>query len=175
MNNRRSFTILEVMIALVILSLIGVLSAVQVKKLIDAHRFEGEISHLFIALQEAQVLAATYQTDIALDIFSKNGQLHYRFASDEPFRGHQFNNRDIPLSHSAKLMFKESKVNRLHLDIYSGGRIEPRGILAFHQTQEEDSKALWFDLQYGYLIKYAYHKPLSIKQQPLPVKPKKSD
>ena len=168
--SRRAFTLLEMMIALVILSLIGAFSAVQVKKLIDAHRFESEISNLFIALQQAQVLSATYQTDIAWDIYPKDGVLCYRFTTDEPFKPHQFENKEIFIPHIVKLTFKDAKTTRLHFDIYSGGRIEPRGLLAFHQTLEEESKALWFDLQYGHLLKYAYRKPVIVKQL-LPVKP----
>lgn len=171
MLNKRSFTLLEMMIALMILSFIGALSAVQVKKLIDAHRFESEVSNLFIALQEAQVLSATYQTDIALDIYSKDGTLMYRFTTDEPFKSHQFNSKEVSLPHMAKLMFKDAKATKLHFDIYSGGRIEPRGLLGFYQTMKEGSQSLWFDFQYGHLLKYAYRKPAQLTQQ-LPTKPK---
>lgn len=170
MLNKRSFTLLEMMIALVILSFIGALSAVQVKKLIDAHRFENEVSTLFIALQEAQVLSATYQTDIALDIYLKGGALAYRFTTDEPFKFHQFSSKEVSFPHTAKLMFKDAKASRLHFDIYSGGRIEPRGTLGFYQTTDEDSRSLWFDLQYGHLMKYAYRKPTPLKLQ-LPANP----
>ena len=167
---KRSFTLLEMMIALVILSFIGALTAFQVKKMIDTHRFESEVSNLFIALQEAQVLSATYQTDIALDIYLKGKTFTYRFTSDEPFTTHQFNSKEFSIPHTAKLMFKDAKTNQLHFDIYSGGRIEPRGILAFCQTAEEGSRSLWFDLQYGHLLKYVYHKPNLLKLQ-LPAKP----
>jgi type II secretory pathway pseudopilin PulG len=172
MKNKRSFTILEIMIALMVISIVGAVTAFQVKKLIDVHQFESGVSNLFIALQEAQVLSATYQTDISLDLFFKKGTLFYRFSTNEPFKPHQFYNKEVPLANTAKLMFKEAKVKQLHFDIYSGGRIEPRGILAFYQS-EEDGRSLWFDLQYGHLLKFAFHKPPLLKLQ-LPVKPKKT-
>src|SRR5579863_4018445 len=65
---RRAFTLLEIMIALALLCILGTVTAVQVKKMVDRHRFEAEVAGLFSALQEAQVLSATYQTDLALDI-----------------------------------------------------------------------------------------------------------
>jgi len=157
------------MVALAILSLIGALSAVHINKLISSHRFEGEISNLFIDLQEAQVLAATYQTDIALDIYRKERKLYYRFSTNEPFTAKRFNQKTKPLAHTDSIKFQGKKISQLHLDIFSG-RLEPQGILTFHQTSKEDSKKLWFDLQYGQRIKFSYHKPTLAKQQ-IPAQP----
>lgn len=170
--SKRAFTLLEIAIALVIISIIGALVSVQVKKLIDVHRFESEVANLFITLQDAQVLSAAYQTDISLDFsLNSDGALSYCFSSYEPFKSHQFNNQTVVLKHTKILKFNEAKQKSLHLDIFSGGRIEPRGILAFQQNAEGEGKALWFDLQYGQLLKFAYNKPLPMKQS-LPVKPK---
>jgi prepilin-type N-terminal cleavage/methylation domain-containing protein len=165
----RAFTLLEMMIGLVILSLVGALSAVHIKKLIDAHRFEKEVSNLFIALQEAQLLAAAYQTDIALDFYRENSKFSYRFSTDEPFVPRQFNRKSRSLFRTSVIQFQGKKINEFHLDIFSG-RVEPRGILEFFQTAEEDSHALWFDLQYGQLLKFSYRKPALVKQQ-IPAQP----
>jgi prepilin-type N-terminal cleavage/methylation domain-containing protein len=159
-----AFTLLEMMIALVILSLIGALSAIHIHKLINTHRFESEISHLFIHLQEAQLLALTYQTDIFLDIYREKGRFYYRFSTNEPFTAQQFNQEKNPLTHTASIKFQDKKINKLHLDIFSG-RLEPGGIFTFFQTPEEDSKMLWFDLQYGQLLRFSYRKPTLAKQQ----------
>jgi prepilin-type N-terminal cleavage/methylation domain-containing protein len=167
----RSFTLLEMTIVLAILSLIGAFSAIHITKLIGAHRFESEISHLFIVLQEAQVLSSVYKTDIALDISRQQGKLCYRFSTNEPFTFQQLNQKESALKQTASIGFKGKKISKLHIDIFSG-RIEPRGILAFFQTQEEDSRALWFDLQQGQLLKFSYRKPALPKQQ-IPSRPTK--
>ena len=169
MRIKRSFTLLEILIALMILSTIGAICSVQIKKLIDAHRFEQEVSTLFSALQEAQVLAATYQTDIALDIQSKKNQITYQFTTDEPFQQYPFNQKTIPLKHTAHATFQKAKTAQLHFDIYSGGRIEPCGILAFSGP---NSKTLWFDLQRSHLPKFAAYQPKPYSQKEIP-KPKK--
>jgi hypothetical protein len=161
---------LEMMVALAILSLIGGLVTVQVKKMIDTHRFEGEVADLFIALQEAQVFAATYQTDLALELSVKSGAVSYRFSTDEPLSPHQLKQGFVSMPHVASIRFQESKAAALHLDIYSGGRIEPRGTLGFYQTNNED-KSLWFDLQYGQLLKFHSRKPPQAKQR-VPARPK---
>ncbi|MBS0604732.1 MAG: type II secretion system protein [Verrucomicrobia bacterium] len=170
MTIKRAFTLLEMMIALVILSLIGALTAVQVKKLIDAHRFEGEVADLFIALQEAQVLSATYNTDLSLDLYLKEGKVFYRFSTDEPLSVQKLKRDPVSLAHTTELKFKDVKVTSLHLDIYSGGRIEPRGTLSFSQSSD-DGKKLWFDLQHGQLLKFSHRRPSVVKQQ-VPSPPK---
>jgi prepilin-type N-terminal cleavage/methylation domain-containing protein len=164
MDYKRLFTLLEIMIALVIISIIGALTAFQVKKMIDAHRFEAEVSDLFIALQEAQVLSAAYQTDLALDIFMEKGKPLYRFSTDEPLPPLKLKQSPVLLSHTAFFKFKDAKTPSLHFDIYSGGRIEPRGSLAFFQTLD-DGKVLWFDMQYGQLLKFSYRRPNLVKEQ----------
>lgn len=159
-----AFTLLEMMIALFILGLAASLIATQTKKLIDFHRFESEISHLFITLQEAQVLSSAYQTDISLDFYRKGGKLCYRFSTNEPFTKYQLDQKEKNLTNIYKIQFNDQKFKELHFDIFSG-RLEPRGILAFFQTQEDDGKRLWFDLQYGQLLKFSYQKPTLAKHQ----------
>jgi type II secretory pathway pseudopilin PulG len=159
MSNRRFFTLLELMIALMILTLIGALTSTQIKKLIDVHRFEQEVSTLFTTLQEAQILSATYRTDLSLDLTFSNNTLAYQITTDEPFTPFQLNQSPITLPHTARLQFNGKKATRLHFDIYSGGRIEPRGLLSLLQTTGEESKTLWIDLQHGSLLKLSHTKP----------------
>jgi prepilin-type N-terminal cleavage/methylation domain-containing protein len=158
----RTFTLLEMIVALVILSLIGALSAIPIKKLTDNHQFEEEVSHLFIALQEAQLLSSTYQTDIALEFYRVKQKLYYRFSTYEPFTSQQLNQTDQLLKKISTIQFQGKKINQCHFDIFSG-RIEPRGVLAFLLTSDEDSKSLWFDLQYGHLMKFSSRKPAPVK------------
>lgn len=160
-SKHRAFTLLEVMIALVILSIIGSVTAVQVKKMIDAHRFESEVTSLFISLQEAQVLSAAYQTDLALDIKNVGGKLSYQISTDEPFSETTLSTNIVNLPHVSAIKFNNASPPRLHFDVYSGGRIEPRGSLAFYQGE----KVLWLDLQRGHLMKFSYQKPNPVKQE----------
>lgn len=157
----RAFTLLEIMIALVILGVIGSITAVQVKKMIDVHRFESEVSALYICLQEAQVLSATYQTDLSLDIRKVGGKLTYQISSDEPFPKTICLAKATQLTHADTYKFNDTSPAHVHFDIYSGGRIEPRGTLAFSQGE----KSLWIDLQRGHLIKFSHKKPNLVKQE----------
>ena len=148
---KRAFTLLEMMVALFILTLVGTLVSVQVSKLIRAHRFEKEVSYLLTAIQEAQVLAVTYQTDIALDFRMEKGKLEYLFSSDEPFAKAIFHRQPVPLSVATSLHFNKKRAKTVHLDIYSSGTVEPQGVLTFSAGQEDGK----FDLDFsrGSLIK----------------------
>jgi prepilin-type N-terminal cleavage/methylation domain-containing protein len=170
MKIKRAFTLLEMMVVLAVLSAVGTLTTIYIKKLLTVHRFESEVSDLFIAIQEAQVLSSAFQTDLSLNFFQKKGILYYRISTDEPLLPRQLNQGDFPLAHTDSLHFKGAKVKKLHLDIFSGGRIEPGGILTFRQSEEEDAKELWFDLQHGHLLKFTYSKP-SLAKQLIPAKP----
>jgi type II secretory pathway pseudopilin PulG len=170
MRTNRSFTLLEIAIVLILLGFIGTLTAIQIKKLLDTHRFEREISQLYTALQEAQILSAVYQTDIAIDFFRKQETWYYCFSTDEPFPPQRLNQQTIALGKTARLCFNDSLASSCHFDVYSG-RIEPYGILRFQQTPEETSRTLFFDMQYGFLLKQSYTKPQLLKST-LPAKPK---
>ena len=157
------------MIALAVLGLIASFTAVQIKKLLDVHSFETSVSKLYSDLQDAQLLAASYQTDFVLDLYRKDGQWFYQLSTYEPFKPF------MKIPHEGKIdatriQFNGKSVEKLHFDLFSGC-VEPRGILAFFRTDEEDGQKLWLDLQYGHLIKFAHHKP-SMNKQELPAFPK---
>lgn len=149
-------------VALFILSIVGTLVGVQVSRLVKAHRFEKEISRLFTSLQEAQILAVTYQTDFSLDLFVEKGKLKYRFSSDEPLAKAVFSQEAVPFVFTTAVRFNNKKIKAQHLDIYSSGSVEPRGILAFGTN--DDGKELYFDLQQGALLKFCHQLPVVLKQ-----------
>ena len=134
------------------------LTAVPIKKLVDTHHFERQISELFISLQEAQVLSATYQTDIALDFFEEKGEIFYQFSTDEPLLFSHFSQEKRRLSQVALFKFKGKKASSLHCTLYAGGRFEPNGILSFFQTSKEGSRALYIDIG-GDRLTRLYHAP----------------
>ena len=157
------FTLLEVAIVLMIVGLIASVTGVQIKKMLDHHHFETEVSLLFTRLQEAQVLSAAYQTDLAFDLYVKEGKPVYRISTDEPFSKEILIQEPIPLLYTREVRFQKDKTQKLHFDIYAGGRIEPKGILGFHQAGEQEKK-LWLDLQCSHLMKLSHRLPAKVKE-----------
>lgn len=137
MGIKRTFTLLEMMIALMILSFIGAVTAVQIKKMISMHRFEAGVADLFLALQEAQILSATYQTDFSLDITCNGGKVDYRFSTDEPLSQYQYNQETKTIAYAHTCKFNNAKTATLHFDIYSGGESSPAGHWPFTPIQKK--------------------------------------
>jgi type II secretory pathway pseudopilin PulG len=164
-NRRRKlpFTLLEVAIVLMIVGFIAAVTGVQIKKMLDRHHFETEVSLLFTRLQEAQLLSAAYQTDLAVDLYVKGGKPMYCISTAEPFCKETLNQEVVPLLYTKEIKFKNNKAKKLHFDIYAGGRIEPGGILAFNQAGSQE-KTLWFDLQRSHLMKLSHRLPKGVKE-----------
>lgn len=174
MKVRRPFTLLEITLALCLLVLVATLTAVPIKKLVDTHHFERQVSELFISLQEAQVLSAAYQTDIALDFFEEKGELFYQFSTDEPLLDLHFNQKKVSLSQVAQLKFKNKKSPSLHLTLYAGGRLVPDGVLCFFHTLKEDPRVLYIDVGGSRLTQLCHTPPPLHPLQSLIQKPTKA-
>lgn len=150
----RAFTLLEVAIALAILMLIASVTGVQVKQLVDRHRFERHLLDLFAHLQEAQLFSCAYQTDLRLELFDEKGHIGYQFLTDEPLPESQLSQEKKELPLVKALFVNGVKQKQVHIDIYSGGRVAPSLLLSFSPSNRLDDRNLCFDLQYGHLMKF---------------------
>jgi prepilin-type N-terminal cleavage/methylation domain-containing protein len=133
---RRAFTLLEIMVVLTILSLIGTVVSWNIKKSIDHHRFQSEISDLLIAWQSAQALAVTYKTDFALEFYMQNHHFYYRFSTDEPLSPTIFSQAPVLLKHTHQLTVDKKKLENQRFEIYSTGCVEPQGVIRFSSSEE---------------------------------------
>jgi prepilin-type N-terminal cleavage/methylation domain-containing protein len=152
---RRAFTLLEIVIALALLSLIGTLVGVQTVQLLRTHRFASEIEQFFTSVREAQVLALNYTTDHAIDISLENGIVYYQITTDEPFSPQVLDQRKIACKQISQIFFDQRKEKKLHFAILSSGSIEPQGVLALCSEQERR----YIDLRGGTLVKCTATKP----------------
>ena len=129
----------------------------QIKKLVDNYRFEKEVQGLFMAWQEAQVLSAAHQTDFSVDIYRERKTFFYRFSTDEPLSKSLFSQKKQSLAHVKRVGFSAGEKGATHFTIYSGGRVEPRGVLTFYSmAAEEKGRALHIDLSRGHLLKFRH-------------------
>ncbi|MBI3237081.1 MAG: hypothetical protein HYZ48_05230 [Chlamydiales bacterium] len=83
---KQSFSLLEILIALALVTLIGGSIGWHVSRLISHHRFQAEAASLCLILQEAQFLSVIHQTECELHIYSEKGKLCYRLKTDEPLK-----------------------------------------------------------------------------------------
>ena len=131
----------------------------QLSKTLHSHRFQAEVGQLFISLQEAQVLALSYQTDLKLSIDKKKGEMGYRFSTLEPFPETLFLSKQINLKEIAKVTVNGKGVDKAEFDLFHTGLIEPRGVLCFFPKEGVGVSPLYVDFQGGHLLKFSYQKP----------------
>ena len=166
---KRSFTLLEILIALSLLGIMATLVGVQSVQMIRSHRFDRGISQLFTALQEAQALSLTYASDHALEIGCEKGTFFYQITTDEPFSSHLLDQKKIPLEGVKQLFFDKHKQQKLHFAILPSGSVEPTGVLQFSGDKETEKRFL--DLQGGTLLKCSRSAP-SYSKKKIPDKPR---
>ncbi len=166
---KRSFTLLEILIALCLLGIMATLVGVQSVQMIRSHRFDRGISQLFTALQEAQALSLTYASDHALEISCEKGTFFYQITTDEPFSPHLLDQKKIPLEGVKQLFFDKRKQQKLHFAILPSGSVEPTGVLQFGGDKETEKRFL--DLQGGTLLKCSRSAPSHSKKK-IPDKPR---
>lgn len=157
-KDRKSFTLLEIMVAICIFSMMASIGGWQIFRMISKYRFNNQVTDCFSFLQNAQSLALLYQTDVFFEIFLENDTYYYRIHSDEPFPP-SILNREKKQTLSAVKVCKYNKeyIKNKKWEISSNGLISPRGIIYF---AEQEKKGLWIDLQKGFLIKCAKEKPI---------------
>ena len=169
-KSRRSFTLIEIAIALFILSLAAGGIGWRVSRLISHHRFQSEAADICLALQEAQFISIIHETECELLIYPVKGKLVYQLKTAEPLA--VVNQKPRPLKESKFITLNDAKTPSATFNIRSSGRIEPTGVLGLHQSNpsEAELEGIWLDFQTPVQIKIMQEKPRKISLS-LPEKP----
>jgi prepilin-type N-terminal cleavage/methylation domain-containing protein len=157
---KRSFTLVEILIVIAILSLVGGGIGYQISRLINDHCFQSEAAAICSALQEAQFISVIHETECELLIYPEKGHLVYQLKTDEPLPA--IDQRPKPLKESRFITLNNAKAAHVCFKVLSSGRIEPTAVLGFHQKDpvEHQFQGLWLDLQTPVQIKLMHEKPI---------------
>ena len=157
-KDRKSFTLLEVMVAVCVFSMIASISGWQIFRMILEYRFNNQVADCLSSLQNAQSLALIYRTDLSFEIFLENDIYYYRVHSHEPFPSSILNQeKKYSLSAVEVCKYNKELIKNKKWEIFSNGRIYPRGLIYF---AKQEKKGLWIDLQKGFLINCVKEKPI---------------
>lgn len=169
-KSKQGFTLIEIMIALFILSLAAVGIGWHITQLTSHHRFQGEAVDICLAFQEAQFVSVIHETECELLIYPEKGKLFYQLKTDEPVA--IIDQKPKLLKESRYITLNNAKTPHASFKILSSGRIEPTAILGLHQRDPSDSQlqGLWLDLQTPVQIKISHEKPQKVAAS-LPQKP----
>ncbi len=167
---KHAFTLLEIVICMAILSLIGTAVGLQIHSMITSHRLSSGADRLCIALQEAQLLAITHQTDFTVHLFKERGEYWYQVQTFEPIKA--VDQQPKPLPGVTSLTDQGTKKEEIQLAIYATGRIEPSHVIGLHPAATKKASApLWIDLQTPIQIKLSSKKPSHLTPK-IPALPK---
>ena len=127
-DKRRSFTLLEIMLALLILATAAGFMGWKAKDLLDRHYFEDEVAGFYYELEVAQLCALALHSEIKID-FSKVGD-HWeaKFQTDEMIL-ENWSKRARKLDHVSSVWFKNGSPPQLTIN--SSGWISPESCLFF--------------------------------------------
>lgn len=150
-NKRWSFTLLEMMVALAVLSMAAVAIGWQTIRLVAHHRFETGGRMLYTALLEAQMISMIHRTDSTFTITQEGGRFFYQWQSDEPAK--VFHSPAQELKGVSWISIdKKGKLNKpIVFNVFSSGRIEPTLALELHDDAE---KKIRIDLREPIKIRY---------------------
>ncbi len=135
---KKSFTLLELFLALLLMSSIGIALGPHAVALFRDWEFEKDLSHIAHTLREAQLLALAYQTDLALTFAWDGSAYTITYTSHEPFPPALFDTRPHRLKSVKSLAQGSVLLNHQTLFIYADGSIDPPIVLALFRSRSEN-------------------------------------
>ncbi len=143
---KRAFTLLEMMLALAILTLVGVAVSFKMYGVVHSYRFQREVSEVYQALKEAQTIAMTYQIDLTLILYKKQAGFAYRLQANEPLVC--IDRKEHLLKEITHISVGEKQRKSLELIVTPSGRIEPcpNMRLAHQKNKQEKGEAFFINL-----------------------------
>ena len=150
----RAFTLLEICICLMILSIVAGFLGVHVKDAIDQHRFHNSVARMKLELQKMQMFALSHQCDFKVSIFKKDQNFFFRAFTDEPRISKEACKKNLLAGVSKISIEGQKETTNFQMNIYSSGRIEPAMIMGLHRKEIDDEMhSLWLDLKQPIQIK----------------------
>lgn len=150
-NKRWNFTLLEMMVALSILSIAAIAIGWQTIRLVVHYRFETGGRMLYTALLEAQMISMIHGTDSTFSITQKGDRFFYQWQSDEPAKVFHPPAQEIKGVSWISIDKKKKLKQPIVLNVFSSGRIEPSLALELHDDSE---KKIRIDMREPIKIRY---------------------
>ena len=133
---RRPFTLIQVMVAIVILVIASGVVGLRMHKAIEKKKFQSELERLRIRFTVSQRLASAMQADWKGTLKREGKGWIFETACEE------VNGRRLTPLHleALEIFFNGKKVKEIDLDFFASGHTFPEGIFVFERDGE---KAHW--------------------------------
>lgn len=129
---KRAFSLLEIMVAFVLLAMAASIIGIQMNKAIQKKKFHTQVERLRDRLNITQKLAVAMQSDWRARLHKESKKWLFESKCIEP------DVRELkPLNiDSFEVTFNGKRVELLEFDFYSTGLVKPEGILMFKKGNE---------------------------------------
>lgn len=160
MKSKQSFTLIEVLVAMTILSLAAVAVGWQMAGLLAHHRQISSRDALKAAFEEVQMLCLIHRTDAALWLKVDADRITYQILSDEPLPVFRRPPQELvgiravcceEGTKKRRWLRSHTKSEPITFTCLSSGRIEPASLLQLYREEEQESVGI--DLRTPLLIK----------------------
>jgi Tfp pilus assembly protein FimT len=131
-----SFTLLEVMLVICIISLTSGGLYWKIHSLLERHQFETDVGSLKQALLQGRMMALNTKSDWQLSLMKGNKGWEGQLFCSEDGNGLIFSPRRVSM-HSYNLFLDGKETRECTFNFYSTGLVEPGGILSL---KKEDRK-----------------------------------
>ena len=133
---RRAFTLLEMMVAIVILAIVSGIVGLRMHKAIEKKKFQSELERLRVRFTVSQRLALAMQADWKGTLKRERKGWIFETACEEVS-----GKRLTPLHlEGIEIFFNGKKVDELTIDFFASGQTFPDGVFLFVRDSE---KAQW--------------------------------
>ena len=167
-KSRRSFTILEVMMVVVLIAVVGGVAAWSLTDLLRQSRARAEIDDFKNLVQELQIEALALGSDMELSLYKADGAWKACSKTSEDI----LKDRTLELKHIDQITIDGKTLEEKRtLNLLSTGGFQEKVVIALKGA----APAIWIDLRYPVLIKFSKKEPKAISQEMLPEKPVKKD
>ena len=155
-KSKRPFTLLEIMVCLVIITLAGAAIGVQGGNLFKYHQFRSVAQTFVFDISKWRVMSMTLGSDVTCSIDKGEEGYTVTWTPDAPIE-----TKGTPLFYPLKgvkgLFLQGKSKDSYEFIIYSSGRISSSDILTFSPSKKE--KAVSIDLSYPASLKEGPFKP----------------
>ena len=129
---KRGFSLIEIMVALLLIALFSGTVGVQTRKLIEKKRFRSQAECLCDRLTVTQKIAVAMQTDWKIEIRkeAKKWVLEAK-CSDPEIRELKPLKVDM-----TKISLDKKELDLIEIDLYATGLVRPKGVLIFSLGEE---------------------------------------
>lgn len=137
---KKSFTLLEIIITITILSFCFSFFGIKINALLYSHRYSNNLKKIESYIAFCKKVSETNQADISLKLFQKNKRIFLEIGTDEKVGIFENSKKISDIFDDITFTFNEKNIDNIEIIFSSNGEYYPKGKFVFF-----DKKAKWKD------------------------------